>query len=136
VDWCGDLGCQRALNTDGEGWGQEFIVGTIPTPATTWLSDIDAADLVFDGMTQTGLVVSARALTAGESGIIVANPQTSRIVYQGPVSVPLPNNAGSISLNNVGATGLGKRASSGTSTSRCRWGMPRFRAVARPTEPC
>jgi hypothetical protein len=73
----------RSLNTDGQGWGLEHVV-TIPVKdaggKTAMLWDLEASEYVVDGLSQT-LVVAV-----GDAGLVVVNPQTQQVLFQGSVS--------------------------------------------------
>jgi hypothetical protein len=73
----------RSLNTDGQGWGLQDVV-TIPVKdasgKTAMLWDLDASEYVMEGISQT-LVVAV-----GDTGLVVANPQTQQVLFQGTVT--------------------------------------------------
>src|SRR5207247_4815675 len=70
----GDTSPMRiAFNSDGQGWGQQFVVETIPVTKNNgkpaFLSDLKVADFLVDGSMQPVIVAVGE-----EVGLVIANP--------------------------------------------------------------
>jgi RHS repeat-associated protein len=82
--FAGDISDVRIpLNTDGRGWGQQFVVSTIPilkrSGRPAFMSDLKAANFVLNGALQP--IVAA---VGEEVGLTIVNPFTNQVLYTGP----------------------------------------------------
>jgi hypothetical protein len=77
-----DFRMRLAFNSDGQGFGQEAVVQTIPVEDPNnglpeYITDLEVGDFVLDGQSQPLIVAVGRG-----SALIVANPQTGQLVTQ------------------------------------------------------
>jgi RHS repeat-associated protein len=75
---------RMALNTDGQGFGMDAIVATIPLPVDTQVQwyplDLDVGDYVLDERTQALVIIGAEDRQAQTCPLLVGSPATASIV--------------------------------------------------------
>jgi hypothetical protein len=74
-----DFRMRLAFNSDGQGFGQEAVVQTIPVQDANglpeYIPDLEVGDFLLDGQSQPLIVAVGRS-----SALIVADPQTGQVV--------------------------------------------------------